>query len=213
MPRPIGSSSIKDATYPNGAFAAMRDEVRSLDVGAYAEGHSFTLTGSGEPDTSDGHAGVRRTLLHPRRSAVAGPLAAPRRRCVAAGSVVAISHALWLNQFHRDPAIVGRSILLDGVSREVVAVMPPSSSFRRLARRSGFRWASIPATPPGTWAGDYMPIVGRLQPGNDGERAHGRQLQSRIGARFPWRMPDAWNRTLRSFRCRKQRSATSGRSF
>src|SRR4029450_5626756 len=41
--------SIKGATYPNGAFAAMRDEVRSLDVAAYAEGHSFTLTGGGEP--------------------------------------------------------------------------------------------------------------------------------------------------------------------
>src|SRR4029450_723971 len=41
--------SIKVANYPNGGFSAMREEIRSLDVAAYAEGHSFTLTGGGEP--------------------------------------------------------------------------------------------------------------------------------------------------------------------
>ena len=32
-----------EATYPNGAFAALRDEVHSLEVAAYAEGKDFTL--------------------------------------------------------------------------------------------------------------------------------------------------------------------------
>src|SRR5262245_40783554 len=36
-------------TYPGGAFAAMREEVKSLDVAAYAEGQTFTLKASGEP--------------------------------------------------------------------------------------------------------------------------------------------------------------------
>jgi predicted permease len=48
------------------------------------------------------------------------------------------------------------------------------------------------------WAGDYMPIVGRLRPGATMASALGdvRVFQSRIGARFPWRMPDSWNRDL-----------------
>src|SRR5262249_12192545 len=41
--------SLKGATYPNGGFAALREEVRNLEAAAYTEGHSFTLTGGGEP--------------------------------------------------------------------------------------------------------------------------------------------------------------------
>ena len=32
-------------TYPNGGLAAMRDEVQTMDVAAYAEGKWFTLKG------------------------------------------------------------------------------------------------------------------------------------------------------------------------
>src|SRR5467141_4998195 len=35
--------------YPQGAFVAMREQMRTMDVGAYAEGHEFNLTGRGEP--------------------------------------------------------------------------------------------------------------------------------------------------------------------
>ena len=36
-------------SYPKGAFVAMREQVRSMDVAAYAEGHEFNLTRFGEP--------------------------------------------------------------------------------------------------------------------------------------------------------------------
>src|SRR5579885_1930691 len=36
-------------TYPRGAFVAMRDQVHSIEVAAYAEGHEFNLTGQDEP--------------------------------------------------------------------------------------------------------------------------------------------------------------------
>src|SRR5947199_942210 len=36
-------------TYPKGAFVAMREQMRTMDVGAYAEGHEFNLTGLEEP--------------------------------------------------------------------------------------------------------------------------------------------------------------------
>lgn len=48
-PAPDRLVGVSGGTYPNGAFAAMREAVRSMEVGAYAEGHGFTLTGSGEP--------------------------------------------------------------------------------------------------------------------------------------------------------------------
>src|SRR5947209_15903715 len=42
---------------------------------------------------------------------------------------VILSHALWQQRFLGDPAIVGRSIELEGVSRQVVGVMPESFRF------------------------------------------------------------------------------------
>src|SRR5262249_37115783 len=102
--------SIKGATYPNGGFAALRDEVRSLDSAAYAEGHSFPLTGGGEPMRLTGSRvsaelfsilGVRPTLGRWLRR---GEDVAPGDR------FVVLSHALWVNRFHQHQTIVGRSI-------------------------------------------------------------------------------------------------------
>jgi putative ABC transport system permease protein len=36
-------------TFPKGAFAAMREQVQSVDTAAYFEGHEFNLTGRGDP--------------------------------------------------------------------------------------------------------------------------------------------------------------------
>ena len=190
--------SINGATYPNGAFAAMRDEVRSLDVAAYAEGHSFTLTGSGEPAVSRARASRQsssRSLA--RRPALGrwlerGDDVAPQDR------YVVISHALWVNRFHQDQTIVGRSIQLDGVSREVVAVMPPSFQFPSARTQV---WV-----PLGLDARNTVLVLGRRLHANhrtaEARRDDGsaltdvRVFQSRIRSRFPWRMPDAWNRDL-----------------
>jgi len=190
--------SIKGATYPNGAFAAMRDEVRTLDVATYAEGHSFTLTGSGEPVRLTGtrvSAELFSILgVHPSigRWLQRGDDVSPQDRHVV------ISHALWVNRFRRDLTIVGRSILLDGVSREVVAVMPASFQFPSARTQV---WVPLGLDARNTvsyWAADYMPIVGRLRPGATmtSALADVQVFQSRIRPRFPWRMPDAWNRNL-----------------
>src|SRR5262245_4261981 len=47
-PRPAELVSIT-GTYPKGAFAAMRRQIRTMDVAAYAEGHEFNLTRVGTP--------------------------------------------------------------------------------------------------------------------------------------------------------------------
>src|SRR5262245_5111514 len=116
-------------TYPGGAFAAMRDEVKALDVAAYAEGHTFTMKAAGEPARITGARvsaelfsilGVKPALGRWLRP---GEDVAPRDR------TIILSHDLWAVMFGRDEAIVGRFVEVDGVPREVVAVMPPSFRF------------------------------------------------------------------------------------
>lgn len=60
--------------YPNGAFAAMRNELATMHVGAYADGHFFTLTGRGTPVPCR-RTGIGGALFDPRRCARDGPVA------------------------------------------------------------------------------------------------------------------------------------------
>ncbi|MCM3901003.1 MAG: ABC transporter permease, partial [Pyrinomonadaceae bacterium] len=47
--------------------------------------------------------------------------------------VVVLSYALWQKRFGGDPAIVGKTIALDGKAREVIGVMPQHFNFPRAA--------------------------------------------------------------------------------
>src|SRR2546423_3123276 len=52
--RPLPYSAPKQlvsvtGTYPKGALVAMREQVHTMNVAGYAEGHEFNLTGLGEP--------------------------------------------------------------------------------------------------------------------------------------------------------------------
>jgi putative ABC transport system permease protein len=189
--------SVK-ATYPKGAFAAMRDEIRSLEVAAYATGKSVTLSGASEPIRVTGTRvsaellsilGVRPAIGRWFR---AGEDVMPQ------DTVVILSHPLWSTRFRGDPAIAGRFVDIDGVPREVVGVMP--ASFRFPSSRTDI-WLPLGIDPRDTsasWGGDFMPIVGRLRSGVSMAEAAAdvRLFQSRVLARFPWRMPADWNRQI-----------------
>src|SRR5262245_20266057 len=93
--------------YPGGAFAAMRQEVTSLDVATYAEGKTFTLKGDREPERVSGARvsaelfsilGVKPGLGRWFRE---GEDATPRDRSIV------LSHDLWVTRFGRDASIVG----------------------------------------------------------------------------------------------------------
>jgi predicted permease len=184
--------------YPNGAFAAMRSELRTMDVAAYADGHFLTLTGQGTPVRLAGTRvsaelfstlGVAPAMGRWLRS---GEDESPNDR------FAILSHAAWQTRFGSDPLILGKSIELDGQAHEVVAVMPPSFEFP--SRRAEV-WVPLGLDPRNTaryWAGDFMPVIGRLRPGSSLGDAHAeiRLFQSRIGARFPWKMPADWNKDV-----------------
>ena len=109
-----------------------------------------------------------------------------------------LSHELWATYFARDQQIVGRFIDLDGVRREVVAVMP--AAFRFPSSRTQL-WVPLGLDPADTsayWAGDFMPVVGRLRAGASLAEGHAevRVFQAGAGTLFPWRMPADWNQDV-----------------
>jgi predicted permease len=195
-PRPAELVSLGgNSAYPKGAFAAMRDQIHTMDVAAYAEGHEFNLTHVGEPIRLTGTAvsaelfsilGVRPELGRTFSSGEDSP---------GRDTYVILSHDLWEQRFEGDPAIVGKSIELEGVSREVVGVMPADFHFPSPKTQLWVPLHNEPQNPSTYWAGDFMPVIGRLRPGATISQAGAeiRLFQSRVFSLFPWTMPASWN--------------------
>jgi predicted permease len=184
-----------NVTYPKGAFVALREQMQSLDVAAYAEGHEFNLTGRGEPVRLTGTMVSAEFFLVLGARPDLGRSFYPGEDKAGQDSYVILSHALWQQQFASDPAIIGKSIELEGVSRQVVGVMP--ADFRFSSPKTQI-WVPLHNDPSDTisyWANDFMPIIGRLRPGATipKARAEIRIFQQRVFKLFPWPMPQAWN--------------------
>ena len=199
LPYPDPSRLVSvTGTYPNGGLAEMRDTVRALDVAAYAEGHWLTLTGDGEPMRLATTRVSAELMWVLGAKPALGRWLRPGEDVAGRDRSVILSDAIWQTRFARDAGIIGRFIELDGVSREVVAIMPPSFRFPSARTQLWVPLGLDPRDTPHYWAGDYMPIVGRLRPGATLGQAHEeiRLFQSRIGAHFPWPMPASWNRDV-----------------
>jgi putative ABC transport system permease protein len=112
-------------------YHQLADNARTLDsIAAYTGSHA-TLTGSGTPERV---AITRATpsLLPVLRAAPAlGRWFTESEGTPGAPAVAVLAHGFWVRRFGADPAIVGRTILLNGISTDVVGVMPASFTFPR----------------------------------------------------------------------------------
>ena len=102
--------------------------------------------------------------------------------------VVLLNHAFWLRRFNADPAMVGRTLRIDGVPVTVVGVMPPEFSDRQ-------GWSSADLLRPlafsdaeATMRGNqYLDVFARLKPGVTLGQANASlaTLASRLREDFP----------------------------
>ena len=174
-----------------GELVELRERARTLDVSAYVPPNDRTLTGLDEP---------LRVSVVP----ITGDLLARLGRASALGQgfrldderpgaapAALLSDALWRQRFGADPAIVGRTLPLDGVAHEVRGVMPPDFDFPSAGVDLWVPMTVDPANPVGLWARTAF-LVGRLRPGVSLEAATDemRALGPRFAGLFPWRMPD-----------------------
>jgi len=193
-PRPAELVSVT-GTYPKGAFNAMREQVRSLEVAAYAEGHEYNLTHVGDPvrltvtPVSAEFFSVLGARPELGRTFVSGEDAAGNDR------YVVLSHDLWEQRFGGNANVVGRSIELEGTSRQIVGIMPANFQFPSPKTEVWVPLHNDSGNQVEYWAGDFMPVIGRLRPGTTlaQARAEIRLFQSRVFGFFPWTMPKAWN--------------------
>jgi predicted permease len=108
--------------------------------------------------------------------------------------VVVLSHGYWQQHFGGDPSVIGKSILLDGVNRQVIGVAPKGIRFPDSETQF---WTPITFKAGDIhdlWADFNFRAIGRLKDGVPpglGE-AQLRSFHTQMLALFPWIMPDSW---------------------
>ena len=182
-------------TYPKGGVVAMREQMRTMDVAAYYEGHEFNLTGQGEPLRLTGTVVSAEFFSVLGARPELGRTFVPGEDLPGQDNCVVLSHALWQQRFAGDTTIIGHAIQLEGISRQVVGVMPADFHFPSSKTQI---WVPLRNDSRNTilyWADDFMPVIGRLHDGATFEQARAeiRLFQLRVGALLPWTMPKDWN--------------------
>ena len=173
-------------TYPN--FEDWRRSSTSFARMSAYFGASVTLTGSGDPTQ------IRGGRVTPDFFDTLGVAPARGRAFAAANGqaggerVVILAHGLWTRRFGADPSIIGRTIVLNGVSHEVLGVMPESFAHPEDAEF----W--VPLAPVGQFErlfsarGSYwLTIIGRLKPGITREAAQSEMdaIAARLEKEYP----------------------------
>ncbi|MBO0862737.1 MAG: ABC transporter permease [Chloracidobacterium sp.] len=147
-------------------FEAWKAQSRSFASLSGLFWRRYLLTGGGEPEELDGMiatADLFTTLGVPaQRGRVFGPddLTGP--------PVAVISHRFWQRRFGGSDGAIGASLILNGVSHQIVGVAPPDFDLRMLEQPTGADVLTLlPTAEPGYRPDGVGPLaaVGRLNPG------------------------------------------------
>ena len=113
-------------------FLDWRNQNTVFDSMAAQTGGDVTLTGRGEPvQLRASHVSAHYFDIFGIKAALGRTFAADEDQR-GKEHVAVLSHVLWVSQFGADPALVGRTILLDGESYTVVGVLPAAVRSTRL---------------------------------------------------------------------------------
>ncbi|MDX1394666.1 MAG: ADOP family duplicated permease [Gemmatimonadota bacterium] len=168
-----------------GTHVLYRDGAGSLDGIAFFQTFSATLTGDGEPERVEA-ASVTHTFFDLLRVRAPGGRTFLAEEDRAGGPlVVVISHDLWQRRFGGDPGLVGGTIEINNLLREVVGVMPPSFELP-LPETDVWFPQQVDFAAAG-FGGFYLSGIGRLADGATMESAAA-ELQTivdRVGRTFP----------------------------
>jgi putative ABC transport system permease protein len=191
--------SITDVGY-RGVYVEMRQQSKTMDIGAFMPRAPLSLTGRGEP------VRLEAALADSNLFDVLGVEALIGRRFLAADvrpggpPVVILGYGLWQRRFGGDSTIVGQALTLDGVPHTVTGVM--SADFR--VPSSVDVWLPLVIDPASQdranqadlWANGAN-MVARLRTGITLVQAQ-REVHALVPPlrdRFPWSMPADFGQT------------------
>jgi len=107
----------------------LQQQTRTLEsVGAFYS-LSLNMTGSGEPHQINGHR-VNAEFFHALGiSPALGSSFFPHEDLLGGADVVMLSDGFWHGHFKGDPAVIGRTVSLDGKSATIIGILPRTFRF------------------------------------------------------------------------------------
>ncbi|HEV2802108.1 MAG TPA: ABC transporter permease [Pyrinomonadaceae bacterium] len=124
--RQLGYEHLPGAT---ANFNDWRQQTDLFEGMAALDGWNVVMTGGAEPQRLTGVKASANLFSLLRVQPMLGRGFLPEDERTGASRVVVISHGLWQRRFGSDPAVVGKTLALDGESYNVVGIMPASVTF------------------------------------------------------------------------------------
>jgi predicted permease len=124
-------------------------------------GAGLTLTGTGDPERVRGIAATRDLLPVLGISPLRGRNFEGEDGRQGLEPVVIVTYDFWQNRFGGDPTLLDRSLMLNGISRRVIGILPPDAT---LSRAEAFIPIYINPDSLTGRASNYLQGVARLKP-------------------------------------------------
>ncbi|MBS1805350.1 MAG: ABC transporter permease [Acidobacteria bacterium] len=187
--------NITEDWFSTAQYFDIRNGHHGFEQVAIAIGGNYNLTGSGEPERV-GTIRVSSSLLPMLgQKAALGRLFVPAEDEPGKTATAILSYGTWARRFGSDPAAVGKKIILNGATYDVVGVMPRSFSLPRevMPTLDGAEQAEIllplPLPPNAAQNRDHEDynIVGKLKPGVSVPQAQAEMdtITARLRQQFP----------------------------
>src|SRR5262247_1557470 len=147
-------------------FEAWKAQSRSFASLSGMFWRRYLLTGAGEPEELDGMIATTDLFATLGVSAQRGRVFSLDD--LSGPPVAVISHRLWQRRFGGSDGGIGASLTLNGVSHQIIGVMPPDFDLRMLEQPTGADVLTLlPTSEPGYRPDGVGPLaaIGRLNPG------------------------------------------------
>jgi putative ABC transport system permease protein len=170
-PVKVGKDNFMGLGVADFQYAAWRDQAGVWDAIAAYAGRRFTITGNGEPEQLKGDV-VTPGFLHMLGIApVIGRDFSSGDAEKRGGHVTLISYRLWKRRFGGDPAILSRTMTLDGKPYTIAGVLPREFEFPASGEISVVVAMSEPGGPSPGGPIFFYSVIGRLKPNATSIRA------------------------------------------
>jgi predicted permease len=187
-----GSST---AAYPKAWIREYQRRAISLSsVSAYTLDTEFNVTGIGSSARAFGSTVSSNLFSTLGVQPALGRFFAPSEQTPGQDRVIVLSNGFWRQQFNADSNVIGRTLLLDGVNRQIVGVAPPQIHFPDADTQFWIPLAFKAGDRVDLWGNFQYLAIGRLRNGVSPSQSQSeiRSLRPQMVALFPWTMPDEW---------------------
>jgi putative ABC transport system permease protein len=172
---------------PQGAVVGFQQRLKTMELAAYSLGSGFNVSGDGTAVHINGTETTSNLFSLLGVNPLLGRTFRPGDELPGKDRLAILSYGFWQTRFGGSPAVVGRSITVDDIPREIIGVMPADFTFPA---------ASIQLWIPGRvdnknlWADFRYWMIGRMKRDVSLARARAefKANAPQVVAAFPWQM-------------------------